>query len=312
MNITILDGGACNPGDLSWEAFEKMGALTVYDTTPKEAVAERIKDSEAVYTNKTPLDAQAIASAKNLKFIGVLATGFNVVDIAAAAERGIPVCNIPTYGTQAVAQAATALLLEITNRVGLHSDAVAQGEWLDPAPWSFTKAPLMELYGKRMGVIGYGRIGKATAGVARALGMDVVAYDRYGTQEEIVPLDTLYATSDVIVLHCPQTPETIKMINAASIAKMKDGVIIINNSRGGLIDEGALAEALNAGKVYAAGLDVVSTEPMHADNPLRQAKNCFITPHISWQPKECRERLINIAADNLSVFLGGGIQNKVN
>jgi glycerate dehydrogenase len=260
MNITILDGFACNPGDLNWDDFEKMGTLAVYDTTPKEDVIKRIADSEIVYTNKTPLDAEAVASAKKLKFIGVLATGYNVVDVKAAAARGIPVCNIPTYGTQAVAQAAIALLLEITNRGGLHSDAVKAGEWIDPAPWTFTKAPLMELYGKRMGVIGYGRIGKATAGIARALGMDVVAFDSNGNGEELVALETLYATSDVIALHCPQTPETEKMINAASIAKMKDGVILINNSRGGLIDESALANALNTGKVYAAGLDVLSVE----------------------------------------------------
>ncbi len=312
MNITILDGFACNPGDLNWDDFEKMGTLAVYDTTPKEDVIKRIADSEIVYTNITPLDAEAVASAKKLKFIGVLATGYNVVDVKAAAARGIPVCNIPTYGTQAVAQAAIALLLEITNRVGLHSDAVNAGEWIDPAPWTFTKAPLMELYGKRMGVIGYGRIGKATAGIARALGMDVVAFDSTGSGEELVALETLYATSDVIALHCPQTPETEKMINAASIAKMKDRVILINNSRGGLIDESALADALNTGKVYATGLDVLSVEPMRADNPLRGAKNCFITPHISWQPKECRARLIKIAAENLRVFLDGGIQNKVN
>lgn len=312
MNITILDGNACNPGDLSWSAFEDMGTLAVYDSTPKEAVAKRIKDSEIVYTNKTPLSAQTINASEKLKFIGVLATGYNVVDVEAAAARGIPVCNIPSYGTQAVAQAAIALLLEITNRVGLHSDAVQNGEWFSPAPWCFTKAPLTELAGKRMGVIGYGRIGKATAKIASALGMDIAAYSRNGTEKEQVALDTLYATSDVITLHCPQTPETEKMINSASIAKMKDGVIIINNSRGGLIDECALAHALNTGKVYAAGLDVLSGEPMHADNPLSGAKNCFITPHISWQAKECRERLIKIAAENLRVFIGGGIQNRVN
>lgn len=320
MKIVILDGYTENPGDLSWEGLEKLGQLTVYDRTPlndEDMAIERIGDAEAVYTNKTPITKKVIEACPNLKFIGVLATGYNVVDVATAKERGIPVCNVPTYGTDAVGQFAIALLLEICHHIGHHSEAVKEGRWEHNDDWCFWDYPLIELYGKTMGVIGLGRIGQSTARIAGAMGMKVVAYDAFQSEAgkavaEYVDLDTLLKTSDVIALHCPLFPETNGIINKDNIAKMKDGVIIINNSRGPLIVEQDLADALNSGKVYAAGLDVVSTEPIRGDNPLLKAKNCIITPHISWAPKESRQRLMDIAVDNLAKFIEGTPQNVVN
>lgn len=316
MKIVILDGYTENPGDLSWAGFHAAGELTVYDRTAPELIVERIRDAEVVVTNKTPLSADTLAQCPQLRYIGVLATGYNVIDIQAARAREIPVCNIPTYGTHAVSQFAIGLLLEICHNIGHHSQAVHAGKWAQSPDWCFWDHPLIELSGKTMGIIGFGRIGRQTAVIARALGMEVVAYDANPGPDDglarYVTLDALYAQADVVVLHCPLFPQTEGMINKASLQRMKDGVMIINNSRGQLIVEQDLADALNAGKVYAAGLDVVSSEPIRADNPLLSAKNCFITPHIAWAPKESRQRLMDIAVANLNAFINGAPQNVVN
>jgi len=311
MRIIILDGYTENPGDLSWEGFEKIGDLTVYDRTPKEKIVERIGNAEVVITNKTPISRETIDLCPEMKYIGVLATGYNIVDIAAAAEKGIKVTNIPTYGTAAVAQMAIALLLEICHHAGHHSQGVFAGQWTANPDWCYWDYPLIELADKTMGIIGYGNIGQTTGKIAKALGMKVIAYDPFVKTEESVDLGTLLQVSDVITLHCPLFSETMGIINKNNIAKMKDGVIIINNSRGPLIVEQDLADALNSAKVYAAGLDVVSTEPIKADNPLMKAKNCIITPHISWAPKESRQRLMDIAVNNLENFIKGTPVNLV-
>lgn len=318
MKIVVLDGYTENPGDLSWRDLENLGELTVYDRTPEEQIIERMKGAEAVYTNKTPISREAIAACPELKFIGVLATGYNVVDTAAAKERGIIVSNIPTYGTDAVGQYAIALLLELCHHVGEHSDCVKAGEWTNNKDWCFWKHPLIELAGKTLGVIGYGRIGQKTAEIAMALGMNILAYDEYQNKAlesdkcRYASLDELLANSDVITLHCPLFPSTEGIINKDNIAKMKDGVMIINNSRGPLIVEEDLRDALNNGKVAGAAVDVVSTEPIRMNNPLLSAKNMIITPHIAWAPKESRQRLMNIAVDNLKAFVNGNPQNVVN
>ena len=321
MKIVILDGYTENPGDLSWEGLEKLGDLTVYDRTSLtdvQEVIDRIGDAEIVFTNKTPMPREVFDTCTNIRYVGVLATGYNVVDVDAAKEKNIPVCNIPTYGTAAVGQFAIALLLEICHHVGHHDKAVHEGRWENNPDWCFWDYPLIELDGKVMGIIGYGRIGQATGRIAQALGMKVLAYDAYRNPAlesetcQYADLDEVLAKSDVIALHCPLFSETEGMINRESIAKMKDGVIILNNSRGPRIVEKDLAEALNSGKVAAAGLDVVSTEPIKGENPLLKAKNCILTPHISWAPKESRQRLMDIAVDNLEAFLRKEAQNVVN
>ena len=319
LKIVVLDGYTENPGDLSWDGLAALGELTVYDRTPandRAEIAARIGGAEIVYTNKTPIDGRVLEACPNLKLICVLATGYNVVDTSAARERGIPVCNIPTYGTAAVGQFAIAMLLEICHRIGHHSDAVAAGRWTSSPDWCFWDYPLIELAGKTMGIIGFGRIGRVTGGIAQALGMRVIAHDRFrdpdNTAAEYVDLERIWRESDVIALHCPLLPDTQGIINRETIAQMRDGVIILNNSRGPLIVEQDLADALNSGKVFAAGLDVVSTEPIRADNPLLKAKNCLITPHISWAPKESRQRLMDIAVENLRQFLRGTPVNVVN
>lgn len=321
MKIVVLDGYTLNPGDLDWKGLESLGECTVYDRTSltdTEEVIQRIGDAEVVYTNKTPLPEKVFEECKNLKFVGVLATGYNVVDIEAAKKRNIPVANIPTYGTAAVGQFAIALLLEICHHIGYHSKVVHEGKWAANPDWCFWDYPLIELDGKTMGIIGYGRIGQATGRIAQALGMTVLAYDSYRNPAlesdtcHYTELDELLSKSDVIALHCPLFPETEKIINKSTIGKMKNGVIILNNSRGQLINEQDLANALNSGKVAAAGLDVVSTEPIKSDNPLLTAKNCLITPHISWAPKESRKRLMDIAVSNLREFLNGTPKNIVN
>lgn len=318
MKIVVLDGYTENPGDLSWGSFEALGSLKVYDRTngPAEIVS-RIGDANAVIVNKTPVSRQTLDACPNVKYIGVLATGYNIVDVNAAKEKGIKVCNIPTYGTAAVGQFAIALLLEVCHHVGHHDKTVHEGKWEKNPDWCYWDYPLIELAGKTMGVIGFGRIGQTTGQIARALGMRVVAYDETQNEPgkkigEYLSLDRLLAESDVIALHCPLFPATEGIINKNSIAKMKDGVIILNNSRGPLVVEQDLADALNSGKVYAAGLDVVSSEPIKGDNPLLKAKNCIITPHISWAPKESRQRLMNIAVDNLKAFIAGNPINVVN
>ena len=319
MKIVVLDGYALNPGDLSWGGLEALGETKVYDRTPKEPgeIAARIGGAEAVLTNKTPITREILAACPALCYIGVLATGYNVVDVAAARERGIRVCNIPTYGTAAVGQFAIAMLLEICHHIGHHSDAVHAGRWSSSPDWCFWDSPLIELDGKTMGIVGFGRIGQTTGKIAKALGMKVLAYDAMENDAgravgTYIDLDTLLKESDVISLHCPLFPETTGMINRDSIAKMKDGVILLNNSRGPLIVERDLADALNSGKVYAAGLDVVSEEPISEGNPLLSAKNCLITPHISWAPKESRQRLMDLAVENLRRFQAGSPVNVVN
>ncbi len=318
LKIVVLDGYTENPGDLSWAELQSLGELTVHDRTPDDKIVDRILYADIVYTNKTPITRETLEICKNIKFIGVLATGYNIVDAGAAREKGIPVTNIPTYGTAAVAQFAIAMLLEICHHVGHHSEAVYSGRWSGNADWCFWDYPLIELAGKTIGIIGFGRIGQTTGKIAQALGMQVLAYDNLKKLElenkmfRYTGIDELLSSSDVISLHCPLTPETQGMINKDTIEKMKTGVILLNNSRGPLINEQDLADALNTGKVYAAGLDVVSTEPIKPDNPLLQAKNCFITPHISWAPKESRQRLMDIAVDNLRQYLNGNPINVVN
>ena len=320
MKIVVLDGYTENPGDLSWTELEKLGQLTVYDRTAYEEsplIAQRIGNAEIIVTNKTPISQQTLEQCPNLKLIAVLATGYNVIDCAAARKKGISVVNVPTYGTASVSQYSIALLLEICHHIGHHDQSVHAGNWANNADWCYWDYPLIELEGKTMGIIGFGRIGQAEGRIARALGMRVLAYDLYPSDSgraigAYVDLDTLYRQSDVISLHCNLTPENTRMINKDSIAKMKDGVILINNARGQLIDEQDVADALNSGKLAAAGLDVVYTEPIREDNPLLKAKNCIITPHISWAPKESRQRIMDVTAENIRAFLAGRPQNVVN
>lgn len=315
MKIVVLDGERENPGDLSWEAFEKLGELVVYDNTKPEDVEDRIKGFDAVIVNKVKLNESNLKDNECIKYIGVLATGYNVIDIEYTNKRGIVVTNIPTYGTEAVAQFAMALLLEICCHVGHHNTIVHNGVWSDSGKWSYWEKPLIELKGKTIGIIGMGRIGKTMSKLSKAMGMNVIYHDmieypgeEYGT---FVTINELYQKSDIISLHCPAYHSTYNMINRDSIAKMKDGVIIVNNGRGQLIDEEALAEALNSGKVYAAAIDVAKSEPIEKDNPLLSARNCIITPHISWAAKESRGRIMEIAASNLESFINGGSQNAV-
>ncbi len=320
MKIVVLDGYTENPGDLSWDALKAFGELTVYDRVSYEEspeIAEAIGDAKIVFTNKTPISRATLDACPQIRYISVLATGYNVVDVAAAKEKGIPVSNVPTYGTAAVGQFAIALLLEICHHIAHHSEAVHAGRWEANPDWCFWDYPLIELAGKTMGIIGFGKIGQTTGRIAKALGMTVLASGSRPNESglaiaEYVERDELFARSDVICLHCPAFPSTINMINRDTIARMKDGVILINNSRGQLVVEQDLADALNSGKVAAAGLDVVSTEPIRGDNPLLNAKNCLITPHISWAPKEARERILACSAENLRSFLAGEPQNVVN
>ena len=320
MKIVVLDGHAENPGDLSWQGLETLGDVTVYERTDvhdEALIRTRMGDAEAVYTNKTPLTGETIAAAPNLRFIGVLATGYNVVDLEAARRRDIPVCNVPAYGTQEVAQYAMALLLEICGSVGLHDRLVHEGRWAACPDFCFWEKPILGLAGKTMGIVGFGRIGRALGCMAAAMGMKVLASGSRPCPEgeaiaDYVPLEELLARADVISLNCPLTPQTEGLINRQSIEKMKPGVILINNGRGPLVVEQDLADALNRGRVYAAGLDVVSVEPIRPDNPLLTAKNCIITPHISWAARESRQRLMDIAVENLRAFLAGRPVNVVN
>ena len=320
MKIVILDGYTENPGDLSWEGLRELGEVVVYDRTSytdSPLIAERIGDAEVAVINKTPISKATIDACPNLKCIAVLATGYNVVDYTYAKEKGIIVQNVPTYGTQIVGQYAVGLLLEICSHYGYHSDTVKEGKWENNIDWCYWDHPMIELYGKTAGIIGLGRIGRATAKILNALEMKVLAYDAFESEEgskvaEYVPLDELFARSDVIFLHCPLFPSTEGIINKENIAKMKDGVILINNSRGQLVVEQDLADALNSGKVYAAGLDVVSTEPIRPDNPLKTAKNTIITPHISWAAQAARQRIMDITVDNIRSYVEGKPVNVVN
>lgn len=318
MKIVVLDGYTLNPGDLSWEGLRKYGEVTVYDRTPADKVAERISDAEAVFTNKTPITRETLEACKSIKYIGVLATGYNIVDVGAARERNIPVCNVPTYGTAAVSQFAIALLLEMCHHVGEHSQTVKAGDWSNSQDWCYWNYPLVELDGKIMGIIGFGRIGQATGRLAQAFGMKVLAYDEHPNHKlesetlKYVTLNELLEKSDVISLHCPLFPSTEGIINKDNIAKMKDGAMLINTSRGPLVVEQDLADALNSGKLAGAAVDVVSAEPIKPDNPLLTAKNCIITPHIAWAPKESRKRLMDTTVDNLEKFMNGNPVNVVN
>lgn len=321
MKIVVLDGYTENPGDLSWDGLKAFGDLKVYDrsslTDPNDAI-KRIGDAEIVFTNKTPITKQVFDACPNIKFIAVLATGYNVVDIAYAKEKGIPVSNVPTYGTDSVSQFAIALLLELCHHIGHHSKTVYDGKWQNHIDWCYWDFPLIELAGKTMGIIGFGRIGHRTGQIAKALNMNVIVNDSFKNPDfvaegfEYVDRDTLFAKSDVVVLHCPLFPDTMGIINKDSIKKMKDGVMIINNSRGPLIVEQDLCDALNSGKVAGAAVDVVATEPIKADNPLLKAKNCIITPHMSWGAKEARQRIMDISVANVKAFLDGKPQNVVN
>ena len=320
MKIVVLDGYAENPGDLSWAPLEALGEVTVYDRTSltdEEETIVRLSGAEIAVTNKTPITRRVIDACPQLRYITMLATGYNVVDAASAREKGIPLSNIPAYGTAAVGQFAIALLLEICHHAAHHSDTVHAGKWAACADWCYWDYPLIELDGKTMGIIGFGRIGQQTGRIARALGMRVLACGSHPSDSgraiaDYVELDALLAASDVIALHCPLFPETEGIINRETIRKMKDGVILLNNSRGPLVVEQDLADALNSGKVYAAGLDVVSTEPIREDNPLLTAKNCIITPHISWAPRESRQRIMDTAAQNIRAYLDGAPINVVN
>ena len=320
MKIVVLDGAVENPGDLSWEELGKLGELTVYERTSmtdEAEIVQRIGGASVVITNKTPITRGVLERCPSVRYISVLATGYNVIDCAAAREKGIPVSNVPAYGTDVVGQFAIALLLEICHHIGAHSEAVRQGRWEHSTDWCFWDYPLMELAGKTMGIIGFGRIGQKTGTIAKALGMEVLAYSPHESESgraiaQYTDLDTLLAKSDVISLHCPLFPETREIINRETIAKMKDGVIILNNSRGPLIAEQDLADALNSGKVYAAGLDVVGEEPIRGDNPLLRAKNCIITPHISWASRESRQRILDCTVKNVKAFQAGAPIHVVN
>lgn len=320
MKIVVLDGYTENPGDISWAPLEALGELTVYDRTAlteSPLIAERIGDAEIAVTNKTPITRNVIDACSNLRAIAVLATGYNVVDTAYAREKNIPVMNVPVYGTDNVAQYAIALLLEACSQVGLHDRSVHAGDWTKSIDFCYWQKPLIEISGKTAGIIGFGRIGMAVARILRAMNVRVLAYSRTERAEgralaDYVPLDDLIAQSDFIFLHCPLTPETEGIINAANIARMKDGVIIVNNGRGQLVVEADLAAALTSGKVGYAAVDVVSTEPIRADNPLLHAPHCIITPHISWATKEARARIMQMTAENVKSFIDGKPMNVVN
>lgn len=318
MKIVILDGSALNPGDLSYDCIRQFGDVTLYDSTETEAqTIERIGDSEIVLVNKVPITEKILKSCPNIKLICVQATGYNVVDCEACKKRGIPVTNVPTYGTAAVAQFTLALILEMCHRIGLHNHSVHQGDWIKSANFCYWLTPQMELSGKTLGIIGFGRIGRAVGKLARAFGMKVIAYSRSQCDEgreigEYVDLDILFTQSDIISLHCPLFTETEKIINSENIAKMKDGAMIVNTARGGLLDEQAVADALNSGKLRYAAVDVVSQEPMDANNPLLTTRKCIITPHIAWAPLESRQRLLDCVAENIRAYRNGNPQNIVN
>lgn len=320
MKIVNLDSYALNPGDLDWSPLKELGDCTFYDRTPvndDNEILKRIGDAEIVLTNKTPLDEHVISTTPNLKYIGVTATGYNVIDTEAATKANIPVTNIPTYGTDAVAQFTFALLLEITSHVGLHNQLVHDGRWSSNPDFTFWAKPLMELQGKTLGLIGFGSIAKKVAEIGHAFSMNIIFYNHRPKTDlpnyvKQVSLEELYQQSDIISLHVPQTPETTEMINQEAISQMKDGVILINTARGGLISEEDVADALNDGKIAATGVDVVQKEPIPADSPLLSAKNCYITPHIAWAPRETRNRLLGIVVDNLQAFLNGEKLNVVN
>lgn len=317
MKIVNLEGYTTNPGDLSWERFNKYGDFTVYDRTKPDEIIERAKDADILFINKCIITAEMLDKMPKLKYVGLESTGFNVIDCKAARERGITVSNIPAYSTNAVAQLVFSFILQFTNKVGLHSDAVYNNEWCECPDFCFWKAPLSELDGKTIGIIGFGSIGQRVSRIAIAFGMNVLVntpHPKPGEFKEInfVSLNELLAESDVVTCHCPLTPKTENLINADALSKMKKSAILINTSRGPVVDDVALADALNSGAIQGAGLDVLRVEPPSKDNPLLKAKNCYITPHIAWAGYETRARLLNILEDNLKAFLDGHPQNVVN
>ncbi|MDY4582128.1 MAG: D-2-hydroxyacid dehydrogenase [Candidatus Faecousia sp.] len=318
MKIVILDGRALNPGDLSYDCIRQFGEVTLYQRTETEAeTIERIGDSEIVLVNKVPITEAVLAACPGIRLICVQATGYNIVDCDACARRGIPVTNVPAYGTAAVAQFTMALILELCHRIGLHDQSVHRGDWVKSDNFCYWLTPQTELAGKTLGILGFGRIGREVGKLAKAFGMQVIACSRSQCEEgrqigEYVDMDTLLARSDILSLHCPQTPGTEKIINARSLARMKDGAMLINTARGGLLDENAVAEALRSGKLRGAAVDVVSKEPMAPDNPLLSAPGCIITPHIAWAPVESRQRLLDCVVENIRCFLNGTPQNVVN
>lgn len=318
MKIVILDGNALNPGDMSWDQILPFGQVTVYPrTSDKSETIRRIGDSDIVLLNKVPIDSDILDACPSVKLICCLSTGYNVVDIHAARERNIPVCNVPAYSTAAVSQFTIALLLELCHRIGHHDKTVHDGKWAACPDFCYWDTPQMELAGKTLGIIGFGRIGQAVGRIAQAFGMKVLAYSRTRRPEgELIAtytdLNTLLRSSDVISLHCPLFPETEKLINAAAIEKMQDGAILINTSRGAVIDEAAVAEALRSGKLRGAAMDVVSEEPISPTNPLLTAPNCIITPHMAWAPMETRQRILDVTVQNITGFISGELQNVVN
>ena len=315
--IVVLDGHTLNPGDFSWEPLQALGRCEIFERTAPSELAARAAEADVILTNKAALTRETIFGLPRLRYIGVTATGYNIVDAIAARERGIPVTNVPAYGTRSVAQHTLALLLELTQHAGAHAQAVRDGAWVRAKDWCFWQAPLIELEGLALGIVGYGRIGEAVAGLGEALGMRVLAAVSSRARElprnvAVVDLDHLFAESDVVSLHCPLTPETRHLVNAARLARMKPSALLINTSRGPLIDEAALAEALNRGTLAGAALDVLSTEPPSPDNPLLGARNCLITPHIAWATQSARARLMQVSIGNVRAFLCGQAMNVVN
>lgn len=318
MKIVILDGYTANPGDLSWEKLEQFGEIKVYDRTPQEKIVERIQGYDIVLVNKTPITRETIFSSDTLKFIGVLATGYNIVDVKAAREKNIPVANVPGYSTESVAQLTFAFILELTHHVGDHSQGVHNGKWINSKDFCYWDYPLLELNGKTLGIIGYGAIGQKVGEIAKAFGMNLLVCSNHKRAEleddktRYTDYDEIFKKSDFITLHCPLFPETKNLIRKENIEKMKDGVFIINTSRGPVINEVDLRQALETGKVGGAAVDVISSEPMKNDNPLYKAPNCFITPHIAWAPYEARIRLIDITKKNIQAFIENKPINVVN
>lgn len=317
MDIVVLDGYTLNPGDLDWSPLKELGTYAVHPRTGADDIVERAASAEIILTNKVVLDAEMIANLPKLQYVGVLATGYNVVDLAAAAERGIVVTNIPGYSTASVGQMVFALLLEMTQQVGHHARLVREGEWCRCADFSFHDRPLSELAGKTFGVVGYGQIGRQVAGIAKAFGLKVLAQtanpDKYKSEKGIdfVDIDTLFSECDIISLNCPLTSETRQLVNMARLARVRHGALLINTGRGDLIDEAAVAEALEEGYLGGFAADVLSSEPPEEDNPLLSAPNCFITPHIAWATAEARQRLLDIAIANIKAFQAGTPQNQV-
>lgn len=314
MQIVVLDSFTVNPGDLSWDALKALGECRLYDRTPKQSIVERLRDTEIALTNKALIDSAALAQLPRLRYIGVIATGYNCVDIPAAKKQNVIVTNVPTYGTYSVAQATVALLLELTNAVGVHAQTVREGQWSKSPDFCYWVSPQLELAGLTLGLVGYGRIAQAVAKIAQALGMNVIVHTRSAPADasvRSVGLDPLFSESDVVSLHCPLTPETKSLVNAPRLARMKHSALLLNTSRGALIDEAALADALNRGVIAGAGLDVLSVEPADPANPLLKAKNCIVTPHIAWATRAARKRLLDASIENVKAFLAGAPMNVI-